>query len=314
MKQGKIVVFGSYITDLTARAPRFPMAGETIIGSSFCYGPGGKGSNQAVAAHRAGAEVCFITRLGCDFFGRYAREFYAAENMDTSCFIDDPTAPTGAALITVDEKNSQNEIVVIPGACALFTDTELERFEPVLGDASLLVMQLESNMDAVEWMAEAAHRNGVVTVLNPAPATNLSERLLANTDIIIPNETEAELLTGLALRPDAENAAELAAALRDRGVGKVIVTLGKNGFYATDGSDEWHEPAVDYYEVVDTTGAGDAFIGSFSAALHRGLSFFEAARFANVASSLAVTRYGTAPAMPTEAEILWFYKKANEKT
>lgn len=309
MQKRKIVVFGSYITDLTARVTHFPKAGETVFGSSFRYGPGGKGSNQAVAAKRAGADVVFITRVGKDFFGQYAEEFYASERMDFSHFIVDPENATGAALIMVDENSSQNEIVVIPGACTHFSSEELAGLDTVLDEAAVLVTQLETNMDAVEWMMAAAHRKGVLTLLNPAPAMELSDELLSNTDIIVPNETEATLISGLALDADCGNAAAVAERLRGRGVSRVIITLGKNGFFATDGKRELLELATDYYPVVDTTGAGDAFIGSFSAALAKGFDFFEAARYANVASSIAVSRMGTAPAMAMEEEILRIYQR-----
>lgn len=305
-KKKRIVVFGSYITDLTARCERFPQAGETVFGRSFRYGPGGKGSNQAVAAHRAGADVVFITRVGCDYFGEYAREFYRSENMDNSAFICDAEHATGAALITVEDSSAQNEIVVIPGACGNFTQEDLRLAEKYLDGADVLTAQLEINMDAVIYMMDGAKRRGMTTVLNPAPACDLPDELLAATDVIIPNETEAMCITGMELKQDMSNVSALAAELRRRGADKVIITLGKHGYYAWDGLRECREPANEFFPVLDTTGAGDAFVGGFCAGLSSGMDFFESARFANVASSLAVTRQGTAPAMATEEEI-WRY-------
>lgn len=306
-KKKRIVVFGSYITDLTARCERFPQAGETVFGRSFRYGPGGKGSNQAIAAHRAGADVMFITRIGCDYFGEYAREFYRSENMDSSAFICDAEHATGAALITVEDGSAQNEIVVIPGACVNFTQEDLCLAERHLEGADVLAAQLETNIDAVVYMMNSAKHRGMTTVLNPAPACDLPEELLVATDVIIPNETEAMRITGMELKRDMSNVPVLAAQLRRMGAGKVIITLGKHGYYACDGQREFVEPAHDFFPVLDTTGAGDAFIGGFCAGLSSGMDFFESARFANVASSLAVSRQGTAPAMAMEEEIRRYF-------
>ena len=303
----KVVVFGSFVADMTGRGPKFPVAGETVLGSAFKVGPGGKGSNQAVAAHRAGADVCFITKLGADTFGQMARSFYEAEGMDTRYLLIDPEASTGGALIMVNEQTAQNEIMVILGACNQFSDADLESRREKIESADILLLQMETNPDALEKVIRMAYEKGVRMVLNPAPARPIADELLGMIDTVTPNETEAFTLTGVKVE-NKEDAHRAAQVFLSKGVKNVVITLGEHGVYVTDGARE------ELYEritvmAVDTTGAGDAFNGGFVMALSMGKDLFEAARFGNCTGALSVTKIGTAPAMPTREEIEALYQK-----
>lgn len=297
----KILVFGSYVTDLNARTPRFPAEGETIIGSMFKSGPGGKGSNQAVAAKRAGGNVSFVTRLGEDVFGSVALDFYKGEGIDTSAIIVDKNSFTGAAMITVNDVTSQNEIVVILGACGKFTSDEIQSLESEIADSDIILCQLETNLEATLEVLTRAHAEGKVTVLNPAPACALPDSIFGCLDYITPNETEAELLTGIAVT-DRESASDAADVFLSKGVKNVIITLGNNGYYAKNAREEISGKAIEV-SVIDTTGAGDAFNGGFAAALAENMDLKDALRFANTVGGLSVEKIGTAPAMPYRDEI-----------
>jgi ribokinase len=298
---GKVTVLGSYVMDLAGRCAHLPRPAETVIGGGFAIGPGGKGSNQAVAAHRAGADVCMVSRLGDDTFGKMALDFYRGEGMRTDWLIVDPEQETGAALIMVDAQTGQNQILVMPGACMHFTQGDIERAERVIAAGDILLLQMEINLD-MNWLAvDAAHKNGVRVVLNPAPAADVPDDVLAKVDVLTPNEVEAGALVGFdVVTPgDARRAAD---ALQHKGVGEVIITMGAQGAYVRSGS---HDMMLPRHEVaaVDATGAGDAFNGALVTALAEGLDLFEAARFANVAAALSVTKPGTARSMPSRREI-----------
>ena len=305
---GKIVVFGSFVADLTGRCDRFPQAGETVMGSSFRCGPGGKGSNQAVAAHRAGADVTLVTKLGKDSFGQMAEAFYREEGMDTSWLLSDGEHATGAALIMVSEVTGQNEILVIPGACSHITREDIQSREALIAGADLLLLQMEINRDALEEIIRLAHVHGVRTVLNPAPAQPMDDALLAMIDTVTPNETEACALTGVQVEDRASASAAAGVFLR-KGVRHVVITLGSHGVYVTDGRREELYPRLEV-EAVDTTGAGDAFNGGFARALADGLDVFAAARWGNCTGALSVTQRGTAPAMPHREDIERLYRSA----
>ncbi len=297
----RVVVFGSYVTDLTSRSNGLPKPGQTLIGSSFKLGPGGKGSNQAVAAFRAGADVTLVTKLGDDIFGKAALDFYAKEGMDTGFILTDPEKETGAALIMVDETSAQNEIVVISGACGNITEADIERARPLIESAGFLLLQLEINFDALTRVIDIAHAAGVTVVLNPAPAASLPDEVLRKVDIIAPNETEAQTLTGVTIQ-NVEDAQRAAAVFFEKGVKQVVITLGYMGAFATDGAKSELVPRISV-DAVDTTGAGDAFLGGFLTALSEGRSLFDALRFGNATGALSVTKKGTAPAMPRRTEI-----------
>jgi ribokinase len=298
----RVLVFGSFVTDLCARTRRFPEAGETVKGHYFKMGPGGKGSNQAVAAHRAGADVTFITKLGDDTLGRQALEFYRTENLSTDDILIDKEVQTGTALIIVSEETAQNEIVVVGGACEHFTDEDMPAILEQVERADILLTQLETNLDPLKAVLKHAKKHGVLTVLNPAPAHHLEEEYLRCVDIITPNETEAQYLTGVQVT-GRDSAGAAAKKLMAGGVSKVVITMGGSGSYACDGERERFFDIVDCGKPVDTTGAGDAFSGGLAAALARGLEFFDAVLYGSVVAGIAVTRYGTAPAMPYREEI-----------
>lgn len=303
----KVVVFGSFVVDLTARTPRLPMPGETVLGSAFSMGPGGKGSNQAVAAHRAGADVTLVTKVGRDVFGAVATDFYRQEKMDTAYVIEDDAHETGCALITVDEHSAQNEIVVISGACGHLTEADVEKCRALIERAGVLLLQLEVNFDALFRVIEIAHAAGVPIVLNPAPAKELPDEILRMVDVVTPNETEAQLLTGVHIETEAD-ARQAAEVFLSKGVGQVVITLGAMGAFAMDRGKSELLPRLEV-KAVDSTGAGDAFNGGFVMAMAEGADLFTALRYGNVTGALSVTRMGTAPAMPHREEIEAMYQK-----
>jgi ribokinase len=302
----KVVVFGSFVVDLTSFSSGLPLPGQTILGRSFKMGAGGKGSNQAVAAHRAGADVTLITKIGRDVFGQVALDFYEREGMDARYILRDDAKETGVALIMVDEASAQNEIVVVSGACGNITPEDVERVRPVIEGADVLLLQLEVNFDALYRVVDIAHRAGATIVLNPAPAAELPDEVLRKIDIVTPNETEAQALTGVRVENEAD-ALRAARVFMEKGVRQVVVTLGSMGAFATDG--ERHElvPRIEV-DAIDATGAGDAFSGGFAMALSEGRDLFTALRYGNVTGALSTTRLGTAPAMPSRTEIDALYQ------
>lgn len=297
----KIVVFGSYITDFVMRASTFPVPGQSIIGSSFKMGPGGKGSNQAIAALKVGADATFVTKLANDTFGTYAQNFYKTEGYDTAGFIIGDSSYTGAANIVVNEQTGENAIVVTPGISMAYTAADMVHVRRFIDIADYLVLQLETNEYATCEAISYAQQKGVPVILNPAPAAAFIKPLLSGVAYITPNETEASLLTGVPVDTDKNNIRQAAKALYAMGAGHVIITLGQNGVYAYDGKEEAFIPALNVV-AIDTTGAGDAFNGGFAAALAEGKSFFAAAKYGVAVSGLSVTKEGTALSMPTKAQ------------
>lgn len=297
----KISVFGSYVVDLTSTADHLPAPGETVFGSMFKMGPGGKGSNQAVAAHRAGADVTMITKVGKDAFADLVVDFYKKEKMSVEYFLTDDKMPTGTALICVDEKSGQNQILVVPGACTNFTDEDIEKARLVIEQSDILLLQFEVNMDALEKVVDIAKAKGVKIVLNTAPFRNVSPELLKKVDIITPNEVEASGLSGLTVS-DEHDAKKAADILHGYGVECVIITMGVAGVFVSYKGTQKMIPAFKV-NAIDTTGAGDAFNGGFVAALAEGMDIFEAVEFGNKVGALSVTKFGTAPAMPYRSDI-----------
>lgn len=299
--QKPVVILGVFVADTAYRAARAPRMGETILGTDFKLGPGGKGSNQAVAAGRLGADVTFITRLGRDPFAEMARTTWTQAGVK-SAVIETPQSYTGAAYIFVEETTGNNAIIVCPGAAALISLADIDANAALIGSAGVFVTQLEQPIDAAMRALEIARAAGVTTILNPAPAARLPERIYALSDYLTPNETETEELTGIRVETidDARRAAD---RLLEMGVGTAIVTLGEKGaLLHTKGQSE-HVPAVNAGPVAETTGAGDAFNGGLAAALARGSSPLDAVRFACAVAGISVTRPGTAPSMPTLAEV-----------
>jgi ribokinase len=300
---GHIVVVGSLNMDLVVRAPHHPKPGETIIGSDFRTFPGGKGANQAVAAARLGATVKMIGRVGTDAFGESLLQTLAKDNVDTSHILRDSEAPTGIALITVDTAG-QNTIVVASGANAQVTPEDVSWAEQIFAGASVLILQLECPLKAVTRAVELAREHGVRVVLNPAPAQPLDPKLLARVDYLVPNQTELALLTGLDSMRDA------ARRLQDWGVRGIVLTLGEEGALVVEGNRETRIPPYPV-TVVDTTAAGDAFVGAFAVALIHGRSTLDAGRWGNAAGALAVTRAGAQPSLPARAELEEFLSRSS---
>jgi ribokinase len=289
--------------DLVVKSPRIPIPGETILGGQFLMVPGGKGANQAVAIARLGAHVCFVARLGDDVFGHRSLENFRKEGLDTRHVVLTPDVPSGVAIIAVDAAGN-NAIVVAPGANARLSPDDIYRAQSDICSAAAVVAQLEIPIATVQCIAELTHRAGVPFILNPAPAQELSPALLSMVRILTPNETEAQILTGVEV-VDPESAAEAAMRLLDRGVKAVIVTMGARGFLLADGRkiEFIRAPKVD---AVDTTAAGDAFTASLAVGFGQGHDLRNSAIFASRAAAISVTRMGAQPSMPTLQEVCDF--------
>ncbi|WP_309249489.1 ribokinase [Paraburkholderia sp. CNPSo 3272] len=300
--RARVAVVGSLNMDLVARAPRLPAPGETLAGHAFSQVAGGKGGNQAVAAARLGAQVAMVGRVGADSNGEVLRAGLMTEGIDCGALETSPGAPTGVALIIVDDA-SQNAIVIVAGSNGEVTPETIARHEAVLAQAEVVVCQLETPADAVAAALAAARRLGKITILNPAPATGpLPAQWLPLIDYLVPNELEVAALTGLpAGTPD--EAARAASALREAGARNVLVTLGAQGVCALlDAAAPVHLPAP-RVNAVDTTAAGDTFIGALAARLAAGAPALDAVAFALRAASVSVTRAGAQPSIPTLAEL-----------
>jgi ribokinase len=298
-----IVILGIFVADTAYRAERQPKMGETILGNSFVLGPGGKGSNQSVAAAMAsaGGKVHFITRLGKDAFADIARATWARAGVVPEV-TEDAESYTGAAYIFIENATGNNAIIVAPGAAGRVSVADVEAKRGLIEGAAVFVTQLEQPIPAAQRALEIARAAGVVTILNPAPAAPLEDAMLALCDYVTPNESEAEALTGLPVTTVAE-AERAADALLAKGVGAVVITLGGNGALYRDRGRSVHVPVISAGPVVETTGAGDAFNGGFAVALAEGRDVVDAVRFGCATAGISVTRPGTAPAMPARAEI-----------
>lgn len=297
----KVTVFGSFVVDLMGRTPHLPVPGETVKGSFFKQGAGGKGFNQGIAAHKAGGDVAMITKLGRDSLANVALEAMDDVGMPKDYLFYNDEVATGIALILVDENTSQNEIVIVPGACSTITEEDIASVEARIKESGYVLLQLEVNQDANEKVAKLAKENGVNVIINTAPYQPISDEFLNGAYLVTPNEVEAEELTGIPVR-DLESADRAAKVFFDKGVQNVLITLGSRGVYINTEGKSLIVPA---YKVnaVDTTGAGDAFNGGLLAALAEGKTLPEAARFANALAAISVQRIGTTPSMPTREEI-----------
>jgi ribokinase len=301
MRGRGVAILGIFVADLAFRAGRMPGIGETIAGSGFKMGPGGKGSNQAVAAARAGAEVTFISRVGRDEFAAIAAATWAAEGIRAAVVeVDDQ--PTGAAFIYINDRNGENAIIVVPGAAATISPADVDAVAETIRSAAVFVTQLEQPIEAARRGLELAKGAGVTTIFNPAPAEVFDDDLYALCDYVTPNESEAALLTRIpvASLDDARRAGDVLLA---KGVGAALITLGEAGALLHTSQSSIHVPAFRVGPVIETAGAGDAFNGGFAAALARGLAPEDAARFGCAVAGLSVTRAGTAPSMPQLAEV-----------
>lgn len=296
----KIIVIGSSNTDMVIKSDRLPGPGETILGGTFLMNPGGKGANQAVAAARLDAEVVFIARVGADIFGIQAIRGFERAGIDTDFVVVDPDEPSGVALIMVNA-SGENCISVASGSNMKLTPSDVDKAIGQIDAAAVLLMQLESPLRTVEHAAMLGRQRNKVVILNPAPAQPLPDSLLANLDIITPNESEAELLTGIKVdSPESAHAA--AEALRSRGVGTVIITMGAQGACVLSGSFSGLVP-THKVKAVDTTAAGDTFNGALAVGLVNGMPVQEAVAFANKAAAVSVTRFGAQASCPTQKDL-----------
>ncbi len=298
----RITILGTFVADLAFRADRLPTWGETVLGSAFRMGPGGKGSNQAVAAARLGANVSIISKVGLDEFGNIARRTWADEGIDTRFVVDTAEFETGSSTITVHETTGNNAIVVVPGSGFRITPDEVELARDAIAESAMFMTCLELPIAIVRHGLALARSLGVPTILNPAPAQPLADDVYALCDYITPNETEATRLSGVMVS-NAESAARAAEVLLARGARTVIVTLGEGGAMIKTATLTEHVPSFRAGAVVETTGAGDAFNGGLAVALAEGKEIVDAVRFGCAVAAICVTRYGTTPAMPTRGEL-----------
>jgi ribokinase len=303
MPKPKVCVLGAFVADLTCRTGRMPKWGETILGEAFKMGPGGKGSNQAVAAARLNSDVRLITKLGRDAFGDMARKFYRDQGMSLDHVLEDAEESSGTATILVDHATSENAIVVVPGACGKLTVAEVEAARDEIESADIFLTQLELPLPPTIRGIELAHKAGVPVILNPAPALPIPSEVLAKVDYLTPNETEALGLIGSDTLIDPQDFDTLADRLLETGAKNIVLTLGEKGAFVKNGHLREFVPAFSIGKVVETTGAGDAFAGGFAVALAEGKSIVEATRYGCAVAGISVTRPGTAPSMPHRAEV-----------
>ncbi|WP_374654584.1 ribokinase [Dongia sp.] len=296
-----VCILGIFVADLAFMGDRMPKVGETIAGSGFKMGPGGKGSNQSVAAARAGAKVTFITKIGRDTFGEIAQKTWADVGIKAEIGISEAD-PTGAAFIYVNDKTGENAIIVYPGAAGTLSPADVEAHAAQIRGAKVFVTQLEQPVAAAQRALAIAKAAGVTTVFNPAPAEAFPDAIYSLCDYIAPNESEAAAIVGFPLE-SMEDARRAGDAILTKGAGHALITLGERGALLHSKSGSVHVPAVSAGTVIDTAGAGDAFVGGFAAAIAGGVAPAEAVRFGCTVAGISVTRRGTAPAMPSRAEI-----------
>ena len=301
MSNKDIVILGVFVADTAYRASRQPKIGETIIGNEFSLGPGGKGSNQAVAAALAGGNVHFISRLGKDDFANMAISLWEKSGI-TPHVTQYSDSYTGAAYIFIEEKTGNNAIIVSPGAAANINDNDITSNKELIQGSRVFMTQLEQSLDAAGTALSFAKEGGAITILNPAPAQPLGENILKLCDFVTPNEIEAEQITGTPVK--SINDAEIAAGkLLEKGASAAVITLGEQGALFKDNNQIIHQPSYEVGPVVETTGAGDAFNGGLAVALAEEMPIDKALRFACATASISVTRQGTAPSMPDRHEI-----------
>ncbi len=293
-----ILVVGSLNADLVVRAPRFPAPGETIQGEDLVIFPGGKGANQAVAAARLGGQVAMIGRVGRDAFGSALTENLKQNKVDVSRVICDETTPTGTAVIVVDAQG-QNSIVLSPGANARVSPADIT--PDTFADSSLLLLQFEIPIETVIHSASLGKEKGLRILLNPAPARAIPDELLMAADFILPNETELGLLTGMPVG-DLGSVEAASRSLVARGAQNLIVTLGENGALIVNRVGARHIPSYKV-KVVDTTAAGDAFVGGLAVGILKGISLEDAVQYACACGALAVTKFGAQPSLPTTGDV-----------
>jgi ribokinase len=296
----RIVVVGSSNTDMVIKTSKLPVPGETILGGKFFMNPGGKGANQAVAAARLGGKVSFIAKTGDDVFGKQARQLFESENINTNYLVTDTGHPSGVALITVDSKG-ENCIVVAPGSNSYLIQSDIDHAREEILKSDIVLMQLEIPLETVVYVANIAFAAGKKVILNPAPALQITDELLSKLYLITPNETEAELISGIAVK-DLDSAILSARNLYDRGVKVVIITMGSKGALLFTGKEAKLIPSLKV-EAVDTTAAGDVFNGAIAVAISEGVDLEKAVEFACKAAAISVTRMGAQASAPYRKEI-----------
>ena len=296
----KVLVIGSYNVGLTVFGKEIPKIHETIMGDHFDMGPGGKGSNQAIALARLGADVTFLAQIGDDIFGKAAMDLFNKEGIDTSYIKTDSSTHTGAGIIFVN-KDKHNCIAVAPGANYNLSAETIDAADELFKKCDYLLIQLETPIPTVYYAIEKAKLNNMKVILNPAPAQKLDDKHLAMVDIITPNETEAQVITDIAVI-DTQSAFKAAQVLMDKGVKTVIITLGDHGCVLVNDKCKKH---FDAYKVkpVDTTGAGDAFNGGLTCALAEGKTIEQAIDFASKVGAISVTSIGCVPGLPTKDDV-----------
>ncbi len=297
----RITVVGSFAVGLTLRAPRFPVAGETLLGSDFDMGPGGKGSNQAVGAARLGAETHLVGVIGTDLFGDVAVRLYADEGVGTAHVRRTSERNTGVGFITLNAAG-HNHIVLDMGANHLLAPADVDAAEDLIASSGAVLSVLEIAPETARRAMTLARQHGVLAILNPAPAQPLDEALLAAVDVLTPNESELRVLCGLP-PDDPTDTLVLAQRLQARGARHLVVTMGERGALLITAEGEAHHVPAQPVQVVDTTGAGDAFTSALAVALAEGQPLITAVRFATFAGALAVTRLGVVPALPTRQAV-----------
>jgi len=301
MKSKKIVVVGSTNMDMVVKTNHIPVPGETVLAGSFFMNPGGKGANQAVAVARLGGSISFISKVGNDIFGKQSSQLFDEEGINTFYILSDEELPSGVALITVDQ-SGENSIVVASGANANLFPADLKEALNEIASADIVLMQLEIPMETVHFVAKYAASKNVRVILDPAPANELSSELLNHIDIITPNQTEAEILSGIKVT-NIDSAKKAAKAIYAKGVKNVLVTMGTLGVVVCENGKTQLIPSQKV-EALDTTAAGDVFNGALAVALSEEKTLIEAVKFACVAAAISVTRMGAQSSIPYRNEII----------
>ncbi|MBN2275176.1 MAG: ribokinase [Bacteroidales bacterium] len=302
----KITVVGSSNADMIIKVPRLPVAGETVMGGNFSVALGGKGANQAVAAARMGGNVTFIGRFGDDVFGKQALNGLKEDGINTDLTVIDSSVPTGIAEIMVDDEG-RNIIAVAPGANQNLCENDIANAQKAILASDILLLQMEVPMQTVRFSAKLAFSNNIRVILNPAPAHPLDDELLGYISVLTPNKLEAETLTGISITD--ERSVELAGRiLLERGLMRVIITLGEKGSMVIDNGGAEHVPAF-RIKSIDTTAASDVFNGALAVALSEGKNFYESVRFANAAAAISATRLGAQPSIPGRDEVMEMLRK-----
>jgi ribokinase len=292
----KISVLGIFVADISFSGPKIPTVGETILGNDYNIGPGGKGCNQAIAIARLGGEVNFISKIGKDDYGQLALRTLNQNNIDTSAIIESPNQQTGVAGIMVNKLTGKNAINVITGAPSTLNINELNKNIDKIKNSKIFLTQLEIPKDVTLYALKTAKENNVLTILNPAPASEISKEFFNYIDYFTPNEIEAEFYTGIKITNEKE-ARKASIKLFNLGLKKVIITLGEKGVFYSDGKEEIYLKATSV-KAIDTTGAGDAFNGGLAFALSQNKPIKNALNLANQAAGLSTTKLGAGNSMP----------------